>query len=102
MAVYVDDAFVHGDWGKWTGGGHLQADTLDELHAFAESLGLKRPWFQSRPGRPWNDHYDLTRSKRALALRLGAIAEDALASGRRTAARVRAQAEAAGHRGAHR
>ena len=63
--VYVDDAFVAGDWGFWTGGGHLQADTPEALHEFAARLDLKREWFQSRPGRPDRDHYDLTRSTRA-------------------------------------
>jgi hypothetical protein len=88
MSVYIDSAFVHGDWGKWSGGGHLQADTPGELHAFAAQLGLKRAWFQSRPGRPEMDHYDCTRSKRELALKLGAIDEDMRGSARRTLARM--------------
>lgn len=75
MSVYVDNAFTEGDWGKWTGGGHLQADTLDELHAFAASIGLRRSWFQSKPGRPDHDHYDLTASKRDEAILAGAIPE---------------------------
>ncbi len=37
----------------------------------AERLGLKRTWFQSKPGKPWHDHYDLTRARRELAIRLG-------------------------------
>jgi hypothetical protein len=76
VTVYVDHAFALGDWGRWTGGGHLQADTTDELHAFAEKMGLRRQWFQSQPGRPEKDHYDLTREGRELALSLGAVAED--------------------------
>jgi hypothetical protein len=75
MAVYVDDAFVEGDWGKWTGGGHLQADTLEELHDFAAGIGLRRSWFQSRPGRPEKDHYDCTRPRRDRAILLGAVPE---------------------------
>lgn len=75
MSVYVDDAFCGGDWGRWTGGGHLQADTADELHAFAERIGLKRSWFQHRPQRPAADHYDLTRPKRDEAILAGAIPE---------------------------
>lgn len=75
MAVYVDDAFVDADWGRWSGGGHMQADTVDELHAFAARLGLKRSWFQTKPGRPEHDHYDLTASKRRKAIELGATAE---------------------------
>jgi hypothetical protein len=73
VSVYVDDGFVEGDWGFWTGGGHMQADSPEELHALADQLGLKRAWFQSKPGKPWRDHYDLTRSKRDQAIRLGAI-----------------------------
>ncbi len=73
--VYVDDAFVGGDWGKWTGGGHMQADTPEALHEFAARLGLKREWFQHRDARPEADHYDLTRSKRDEAILLGAIPE---------------------------
>ncbi len=89
MSVYVDHAFAFGDWGRWSGGGHLQADTPAELHEFAERLGLRREWFQSRPGRPENDHYDLTRAGRDLALRLGAVAEDRRAGARRRrAARI--------------
>lgn len=72
MSVYVDDAFT-GDWEMWTGGGHLQADTLDELHAFAAPIGLRRSWFQSRPRRPWNDHYDCTATKLDAAILAGAI-----------------------------
>lgn len=78
MAVYVDDAFVSDDpkgWGKWTGGGHMQADTLDELHEFAQRIGMRRAWFQTRPGRPDKDHYDLTRTRRDRAILLGAIPE---------------------------
>ena len=73
MAVYVDDAFAHGEWGRWRGGGHMQADSATELHAFAGRLGIERRWFQSKPGRPEHDHYDLTASKRAEAIALGAV-----------------------------
>lgn len=72
MTVYVDDGFVAGEWGLWSGGGHLQADSAEELHAFAARLGLRPEWLQSRPGRPWNDHYDLTRAARERAIALGA------------------------------
>lgn len=51
------------------GSAHLMADTLDELHAFAKRLGLKREWFQNHPMHP---HYDLTPGKHAQAVALGA------------------------------
>jgi hypothetical protein len=76
MSVYVDHAFAVGDWGRWSGGGHLQADSHDELHAFATRIGMRREWFQTKPGRPENDHYDLTRALRERAISLGAVPED--------------------------
>jgi len=75
VSTYVDDAFVAGDWGRWSGGGHLQADTAEELHVFAARLGLRREWFQTKPGRPEKDHYDLTKTLREQAIALGAVAE---------------------------
>jgi hypothetical protein len=93
LSVYVDHAFAAGDWGRWSGGGHMQADTLGELHAFADRIGLRREWFQSKPGRPENDHYDLTQARRELAIELGATREDRRAStGRRRAVRLARQA----------
>lgn len=54
----------------YTDGVHLAADTLDELHAFARRLGLRREWFQD--GR--HPHYDLTTKRMALkAERCGAV-----------------------------
>jgi hypothetical protein len=47
---------------------HLVADTLPELHAMADTLGLRRAWFQDH-GFP---HYDICKAKRAEAIRLGA------------------------------
>jgi hypothetical protein len=77
MAVYVDDARIPARVGRisarWS---HLTADTQDELHAFALSIGLRRSWFQpgksygARPSRHW--HYDVTESKRQAAIRAGA------------------------------
>lgn len=55
---------------------HLWADTVEELHALAARIGLRRSWFQSHTRLP---HYDLTPSKRALAIAAGANATDARA-----------------------
>lgn len=68
MAVYVDKAEWEWRGRKWC---HLLADDLDELHAFAATLGLRRAWFQERASFP---HYDLTESKRQLAISRGAVA----------------------------
>ncbi len=53
---------------------HMMTDDLtpaglDELHAMAEQIGLRRAWFQDKRRLP---HYDLTVSRRAKALRAGA------------------------------
>lgn len=80
MSVYVDRVR---DWGgmvkgyarrhgtKWS---HLIADTEKELHAFALSIGLKPEWAQY-PGTSYF-HYDVIPSKRALAIKRGAIEVD--------------------------
>jgi hypothetical protein len=56
----------------YTDGIHLVSDeSLDELHEFADKIGLKRHWFEGlRKGHP---HYDLMRSKKQLATDEGAI-----------------------------
>ncbi len=76
FSVYVDRAFAVGDWGRWSGGGHMQADTLGELHEFARASGCVGSGFKLKPGRPEHDHYDLTRAGRELAIKRGEIAED--------------------------
>lgn len=49
---------------------HMVTDGhIDELHQFAEKIGLRRERFQNKPGHP---HYDLRPEKRALAVQLGA------------------------------
>lgn len=99
MAVYVDHAFAYGEWGRWSGGGHLQADSSQELHAFAAQLGLARAWFQSTPGRPDKDHYDLTAMGRRLAIGQGAIPEDRRAGVHRRRAARDARRAASGDQG---
>jgi uncharacterized protein DUF4031 len=49
---------------------HMWADSLEELHAMAARIGMRRAWFQDDPRLP---HYDLTPSRRAMALRAGAM-----------------------------
>ena len=51
---------------------HMVADTLEELHAMAGQIGMKREWFQDAP-KASHPHYDLNEHRRALALELGAV-----------------------------
>lgn len=70
--IYVDK---YPEWlkvpKKWENGGHLFSSNLDELHQFAQKLGLKREWYQG--GKGHFPHYDLTWRKRLQALRMGAV-----------------------------
>jgi len=50
---------------------HLVADSLSELHGFAEKIGLKRHYYHGvRKGHP---HYDVLGKKKQLAIANGAI-----------------------------
>lgn len=78
--IYVDEPFVaesreaqafragrrHGH--RWS---HMWCDAGEEdaLHALAAKIGMRRAWFQAKPGFP---HYDLVPTKRAAAVALGA------------------------------
>jgi hypothetical protein len=70
MSVYVDAAIW--PYGRMTMC-HMLADTLPELHAMADEIGIQRKWFQDKPGFP---HYDICKAKRALAVKAGAIEID--------------------------
>ena len=70
MAVYVDNERIAWRGRQWC---HLVADSLPELHDFAQQLGLRRSWFQERASYP---HYDVTTAVRVQALRLGALQAD--------------------------
>jgi hypothetical protein len=72
MAVYVDHLLPCIPTEKWPFrfSCHLVADGNIEIDSFARRLGLKREWWQGHKGKLV--HYDLTASKRKLALKLGA------------------------------
>lgn len=67
MSVYVDHARI-----PYRGMlmSHMLADSLDELHAMAEAIGLRRQWFQSKASHP---HYDVCDAKRREAIKRGAV-----------------------------
>lgn len=72
MAVYVDHA-IH-PFGRMIMC-HLWADTEDELMAMVDRIGVARKWVQRPPKASWL-HFDIAKSKRALAVAAGAIETD--------------------------
>jgi hypothetical protein len=48
---------------------HMMADSLDELHAMAEKIGMQRKWFQQGK----YPHYDICKQTRKLAVSNGAL-----------------------------
>ena len=68
MTVYIDDAVTLWRGQRWA---HLMADTLEELHAFAQALGIPRRAFQDKLS---GAHYDVPAPLREQALALGAVA----------------------------
>jgi hypothetical protein len=67
VAVYVDDMMAPFRGMLMS---HLTADTVEELQAFAARLGLKAEWFQDHRV----PHYDVAKSTRGKAIKLGALA----------------------------
>ena len=69
-AIYVDAS-------EWPYRGmmmcHMFAERVEDLHAMADRIGVQRRWFQDKPGFP---HYDICKSKRALAVACGAVEVD--------------------------
>jgi hypothetical protein len=49
---------------------HMVADSPAELHAMARKIGVRRRWYQADASTP---HYDICKSKRALAVGAGAV-----------------------------
>lgn len=78
MTVFVDRLTHYGGSAtfRWAWSCHMYGDDLEELHAFARRIGLKRAWFQGPPKHDRLPHYDLNASRRVAAVRAGAVEHD--------------------------
>lgn len=68
MSVYVDD--MRAKLGRMVMC-HMIADSTEELLAMADTIGVSRRWLQHAG--TYQEHFDISLSKRALALRAGAV-----------------------------
>jgi len=71
MAVYVDD--MEASFGRMVMC-HMLADSTEELLVMADKIGVQRKWIQKAGTH--HEHFDIAKSKRALALRFGAVEID--------------------------
>ena len=73
MAVYIDDMCDHesgvGNFGRMKMS-HMIADTKEELLIMVDAIGVQRKWIQKEGTR--SEHFDICKSKRAKAIKLGA------------------------------
>lgn len=69
VTVYVDD--MQAAFGRMVMC-HMIADSDEELHEMASRIGVARRWHQ-KPPKASSSHYDICLSRRALAVRYGAI-----------------------------
>lgn len=72
MACYVDNVSI--PYGRMRMN-HLWADSLPELLAMADRIGVARKWLQKPPKASWV-HFDISVGKRALAIAYGAVLTD--------------------------
>lgn len=72
MSVYVDD--MEAPYGRMVMC-HCWADDRQELFAMMQRIGVNVKWFQQPPKASW-EHFDISKSKRALAVKNGAIEVD--------------------------
>jgi hypothetical protein len=71
MSVYVDDP-MH-PFGRMIMC-HMIADTREELLAMVDQIGVPRKWIQKKDTP--SEHFDICKSRREKAIKLGAIAVD--------------------------
>lgn len=65
--VYVDNMFAPYGNMKMC---HMIADSSAELLLMADRIGVARKWIQNKG--TWQEHFDVSTSKRNLAIKLGA------------------------------
>lgn len=101
MSVYVDD--MKANFGNMVMC-HMWADTDAELLAMADKIGVQRKWIQGHPKLSFGKHrdaswvhFDIAMSKRALAVKAGAIETDRFGPVIHTAKLMLRHAEAAGN-----
>ncbi len=72
MTVYVDDMHESpvGEFRRMKMS-HMIADSTDELLAMADKIGVQRKWLQHAGTE--REHFDIAKSKRALAVQHGAV-----------------------------
>lgn len=80
MTVYVDD--VRHPFGRMVMC-HMWADSLDELLAMVDRIGVQRKWIQGHPTLSFGKHkeaswvhFDITLGKKKLAIAAGAVLTD--------------------------
>lgn len=78
MTVYVDD--MEAGFGRMKMC-HMMADTSEELLAMATSIGVAHKWLQY-PG-TYKEHFDIAKSKKALAIAQGAVEITQIEMGRK-------------------
>lgn len=64
--IYIDA--MNASFGRMVMCHMISDESEEELHAFAEKIGMKRAWFQAKSF----PHYDVSKSRKAEALKLGA------------------------------
>ena len=67
MTVFVDAAIHYKGDKKYC---HMVSVDLNELHDFADRLGVKRCWYSTKKNSP---HYDITEEQRSKAIQTGAL-----------------------------
>lgn len=72
MSVYVDDTTNKFGRMKMC---HMVADSYDELIGMADKIGVQRKWYQGW-AKASNPHFDISQTKRALAIQNGAMEID--------------------------